>query len=196
MQWRKANAICRQEENAWTLDDEDMMRQGMKAAISTRMEAGCSAPTRLCCSSRQEENKLCLCPAAPWGKLAPEQNQWARACLAWMCQGAGYVSGMQVHSSTGWSGCEARSQTVCQKLCRLPPLSYGPPCGQGALEIPIPPTWLCPSETCWELGMFTTASVPDRQLELLHEGDQGMEKWPLQMITISCCHCCCLFWLW
>ena len=60
MQWKKANAICRQAENVWTMDDGEMMTQEMKAVISTRMEAGCSAPNRLRCFSRQEESKALL----------------------------------------------------------------------------------------------------------------------------------------
>lgn len=39
--------------------------------------------------------------------------------------------------------CKARSHPGCQKLCRLPQLSCGPPCGQGAQERPIPPFWIC-----------------------------------------------------
>lgn len=157
-------------------------------------------PTGCAASAGRRKAKLCSCPALPWRKLAPEQNHWARACLGWTCQGAGCITGMQVHSYTGWSGCEARSQTGCQKLCRLPPAQLWTTMWTGRSGNTHPthltlPVWN-PLRTQNMLRMCTTASVPDRQLELLHEGDLGMEEWPLQMITISCCHCYCLFWLW
>lgn len=92
-----------------------------------------------------------------------------------------------------------RSHPGCWKLCRLPQLTYGPPCGEGAQERPISPPWICclkPAESstaCWgcaQLPQFLTGS--SRFYGMVAS---RMEKSPFQVMRISCC-CCYLFQFW
>lgn len=95
--------------------------------------------------------------------------------------------------------CKVRSHSGCQKLCRLPQLSYGPIYGQGAQERPVPPLWICclkPAENtamlrgCAQLLQFLTCCS-----KFYMTVTSGMGKGPFQMMRISS-SCCCLFQLW
>lgn len=92
-----------------------LLQAGQKQALHTA-----------CTSLKEISSKMKLV-----SQSLPGMALWKSRVYCW-------DTGSQLHSL-----CKARSHPGCRKLYRLPQLSYGPPCGQGALERPIPSLWIC-----------------------------------------------------